>query len=120
MTAHDQQLGGRGLPEQPDGGVILADYATNHDIGITFAPAGKALGELFFGLCGNAIPRDVDIEVGVVHPRFVDSDQFSPAPRRDASSKAIAVASSEAGDPSSELAMFGLDELDRAKEWAAG
>jgi hypothetical protein len=44
----------------------------------------------------------------------------SSAPRRDASSKAIAVASSEAGDPSSELAMFGLDELDRAKEWAAG
>jgi hypothetical protein len=81
MAAHDQQLGGRRLLEQPDGGVVLADYATYHNIGITFTPAGKALGELFFGLCGDAIPRYVDLEVGVVHPR-VESDQSNPAPRR--------------------------------------
>jgi len=57
----------------------LVDYATNHDIGITLTPAGETLGELFFSLCGNAFPRYVDIEVGVVHPG-VDSDQFNPAP----------------------------------------
>ena len=57
MTAHDQQLGGRRLLDQPAGGVVLADHATNRDIGIAFTPAGKALGEVFFGLCGNAIPR---------------------------------------------------------------
>ena len=59
----------------------MTDDATDNDFWIAFGRAGEALCELFFGLRRDVIPCDVDVEIGMVHPR-VNGDQFRLATRR--------------------------------------
>ena len=99
MTANDEELGRLGLIKKMTGRIIPHDAGMNGDVRVAFPPSRPAAqtGLYSRSIAAPTIPGSTRL----INPGSLQACMATKStPRQDASSKAIAVASSEAGDPS--------------------
>jgi hypothetical protein len=98
VATDDDQLGRLGLVEKTAGRLIPNHHPFDADVGVAVLPAGDALRQGLLG--GGLLSRPLQARPSDTSASLQVCRATKSTPRQEASSNAIAVANSDAGEPS--------------------